>query len=77
MNTFFCDPHAPWQKGGIENAISRLRGMLPRKSDLAKIPQGRLDDMVSIYNDTPPKCLHFKIPNEIFRELLENVALQT
>ena len=21
--TFFCDPHAPWQKGGIENAIGR------------------------------------------------------
>ena len=21
MKTFFCDPHAPWQKGGIENAI--------------------------------------------------------
>ena len=25
IQTFFCDPHAPWQKGGIENAIGRLR----------------------------------------------------
>jgi len=32
--TYFCDPHAPWQKGGIENAIRRLRRRLPRKSDL-------------------------------------------
>ena len=25
VQTFFCDPHAPWQKGGIENAIGRMR----------------------------------------------------
>jgi IS30 family transposase len=25
MRTFFCDPHAPWQKGGIENGIGRMR----------------------------------------------------
>src|SRR5204863_6565149 len=35
MRTFFCDPHAPWQKGGIENAIGRMRRGLPRKTDLA------------------------------------------
>ena len=23
--TFFCDTHSPWQKGGIENAIGRMR----------------------------------------------------
>ena len=27
IQTFFCDTHSPWQKGGIENAIdSRFRG---------------------------------------------------
>src|SRR5262249_11546980 len=35
--TYFCDPHAPWQKGGIENAIGRLRRTLPRKTDLATL----------------------------------------
>ena len=24
METFFCDTHSPWQKGGVENAIGRL-----------------------------------------------------
>src|SRR5262249_33200261 len=38
MRTFFCDPHAPWQKGGIENAIGRMRRGLPRKTDLARLP---------------------------------------
>ena len=32
--TFFCDVRSPWQKGGVENAIGRLRRELPRKTDL-------------------------------------------
>src|SRR5206468_992451 len=42
MRTFFCDPHAPWQKGGIENAIGRMRRGLPRKTDLATLSNQRL-----------------------------------
>ena len=44
IQTFFCDTHSPWQKGGIENAIGRMRRPLPRKTDLLAIrsqnPQG-------------------------------------
>lgn len=75
--TFFCDPHAPWQKGGIENAIGRMRKMLPRKSDLAAITREQLDALVQRYNDTPRKCLAFRTPNEVFSHLLNRVALQT
>jgi IS30 family transposase len=30
IDTFFCDPYAPWQKGGIENAIGRMRRFSPQ-----------------------------------------------
>lgn len=66
MRTFFCDPHAPWQKGGIENAIGRMRRGLPRKTDLATLPNQRLLDLVCAYNHTPRKCLNFKTPAEVF-----------
>ncbi len=46
MRTYFCDPHAPWQKGGIENAIGRLRRTLPRKTDLATLTAAALDRLV-------------------------------
>jgi len=66
MQTFFCDTHAPWQKGGIENAIGRLRRTLPRKTDLALCPDDDLNAYVRTYNNTPRKCLAFKTPAELF-----------
>lgn len=76
MRTFFCDPHAPWQKGGIENAIGRLRRPLPRKSDLAHVTQQQLDHLIHRYNNTPRKCLSFRTPLEVFNALSQRVALQ-
>ena len=66
MRTFFCDPHAPWQKGGIENAIGRMRRGLPRKTDLAILSENRLLALVRAYNHTPRKCLNYKTPAEVF-----------
>lgn len=64
--TFFCDPHAPWQKGGIENAIGRLRRGLPRKTDLASLDDERFLSLIALYNATPRKCLDWKTPAEAF-----------
>ena len=66
MKTFFCDPHAPWQKGGIENAIGRMRRFIPRKTDLEKLPTRRLRQSIAAYNNTPRKCLDFRTPAEAF-----------
>lgn len=66
MATYFCDPHAPWQKGGIENAIGRMRRRLPRKTDLATLTPEQLDQLVADYNHTPRKCLGFKTPAAVF-----------
>jgi transposase, IS30 family len=70
MQTFFCDPYAPWQKGGIENAIGRMRRFIPRKTDLATLPHKRFTDLVSAYNNTPRKCLDFRTPAETFAQVL-------
>ncbi len=68
IETFFCDTHSPWQKGGVENAIGRLRRTLPRKTDLATLPQERFTQMIQAYNNTPRKCLGYRTPAEIFFE---------
>ena len=66
LKTFFCDPYSPWQKGGIENAIGRMRRLLPRKSDLALLTPARLTACIQAYNNTPRKCLDWLTPAEIF-----------
>lgn len=66
LKTFFCDTHSPWQKGGIENAIGRMRRFLPRKTDLAQLSAEQFNTLIAIYNNTPRKCLDFNTPAEVF-----------
>lgn len=66
IQTFFCDTYAPWQKGGIENAIGRMRRTLPRKTDLATLSNDRFTNLIQAYNNTPRKCLDFRTPAEVF-----------
>jgi transposase, IS30 family len=66
LQTFFCDPYAPWQKGGVENAIGRMRRSIPRKTDLAFLSDKSIADFVRDYNNTPRKCLDWHSPAELF-----------
>jgi IS30 family transposase len=66
--TFFCDPYAPWQKGGIENAIGRMRRFIPRKTDLAMLSNRRFRKLIAAYNNTPRKCLDWLTPAEAFAQ---------
>ena len=66
IQTFFCDPYAPWQKGGIENAIGRMRRKIPRKTDLATLTTRQLSSLLRAYNNTPRKCLDWQSPAEFF-----------
>jgi len=66
LKTYFCDVHSPWQKGGVENAIGRLRRRLPRRTDLATLTDEELHYAVCLFNHTPRRCLDFKTPAEVF-----------
>ena len=70
LKTYFCDPRAPWQKGGIENAIGRMRKGLPRKTNLAALSSADLAIQVAAYNHTPRKCLDYRTPAEVFSQHL-------
>lgn len=66
MQTYFCNPHSPWQKGGIENMNGRLRRFLPLKTDITTLKQHDIAMLEKIINSTPRKCLGFKTPAELF-----------
>ena len=66
VQTYFCDPRRPWQKGGVENANGRLRRFLPRQTNLADLAHDDIENIACRYNNTPRKCLGFLTPAEVF-----------
>lgn len=75
--SFFCDPYASWQKGGVENTNGRLRRDLPRKTDIYKMSKEEFDETILNYNTTPRKSLGWLTPLEAFNKNLQGVALHT
>jgi len=75
LRAYFCDPHSPWQRGGIENANGRLRRDFPRKSSLGGNTDDDIDDVIWNLNSTPRKCLGYRTPIEAFAANL-GVALE-
>jgi IS30 family transposase len=70
IDAYFCDPHSPWQKGGVENTNGRLRRYLPGELDLATITRTDLNEIESRLNTTPRKCLGFWTPHEAFAAMV-------
>jgi IS30 family transposase len=75
IKSFFCDPYASWQKGGVENTNGRLRRDLPRNTNVKVMSQEEFDENIDNYNDTPRKSLKWHTPDEEFRKNLNRVAL--
>lgn len=77
VNTYFCDPYSPWQKGGVENTNGRLRRDLPRWINVKNMDEEDFDEIIENYNTTPRKTLGFHTPLKVFQRNLQNVALRT
>ncbi len=71
INTYFCDPHCPWQKGSNENHNGILRRYIPKRTDLTKITQFELDSILEEINNRPRKCLDYETPAEAFKKELQ------
>ena len=72
LDIYFCDPHAPWQRGSNENTNGLLRQYFPKGSDLSIHGPGYLDFVAAELNNRPRKRLHWKTPAEALDQLLSN-----
>lgn len=73
IDTYFCDPGAPWQKGGIENLNGLLRRFLPFKMGADEITQDYVGQVNIKINSMPRSILGYKTPDMMMKQSILKV----
>jgi transposase, IS30 family len=78
---FFCDPHAPWQRGTDETPPQAggapsnrlLRQYFPKGTDLSRYDQNYLDSVALELNGRPRRTLDWASPTQTINAILLEV----
>lgn len=68
---FFCHPHAPHEKGTVENRNKAIRRYIPKRSDLSSYSKDYIALVEAKLRDRFMKCLRYKTPREAFETELQ------
>lgn len=68
-SSYFATPYHSWERGQNENANGLLRQYFPKSMELDKVSEREVIIAVDKLNSRPRKCLDYKTPYEVFKEL--------
>lgn len=71
VTIYFCHPHSPWEKGGIENLNKWLRRYIPKSSDISKCSKPFIAKLEAKANRRFMECLKFLTPDEAYEKELK------
>lgn len=74
IDTYFCDPYASWQKGGVENLNGLIREYLPKKTDMSTITDEDIYRIQEKLNNRPRKKLGYLTPNKALAVLTNQLT---
>lgn len=67
--TFFCRPHHPWEKGGVEQSNKLIRQYIPKGCDIGDYTDDSIHSVEEILNNMPRKSIDYRTPREFMIEL--------
>lgn len=73
---YYCDPMGSGQKGGVENAHTMLRIVLPKGTSFEYLAQWDVNLIVNHINSTPRKSLDGKTPYDTALESFSKNTLK-
>ncbi|MEZ9897593.1 IS30 family transposase [Vibrio breoganii] len=68
-DVYFAHPYSSWERGANENANGLLRQYVKKGTDLTTVTDSDIEFAVSRINYRPKKCLDFKQPAIVFKEM--------
>ena len=67
---YFTRPYSPWQKPSVENNNGLIRQFFPKGTNFNEITPKEVEQVMTLLNNRPRKCLGWKTPAEVMAEEL-------